>query len=146
MDIELKIDPTYTTPKLTIYTHELTPQLSELITKLSNDSMQLITGIKGESIFLLSPREIFCFFTENQKVFAKTQTGIFKIKSRLYEIENLVLDTSFVRISQSEIVNFSYVESLELELNGTIRLKLKNGDYSYVSRRYVSKIKSYLKL
>lgn len=146
MDIEVKIDPNYTTPKMTFYTSELTPEIADLIKKLSTKDTGLITGYKEEVIFLLPPDSIYCFFTESQHVLAQTKEGLFKIKNRLYEIEEMLSPPSFVRISQSEIINFSYVESLDMQLNGTIRLKLKNNDYHFVSRRFVNKIKTYLKL
>ena len=54
--------------------------------------------------------------------------------------------SSFVRISNSEIVNFGHVTSLDTSISGTISLRMTNGDKAYVSRRYVSKIKKYLGL
>ena len=57
------------------------------------------------------------------------------------------LDNSkFVRISNSEIVNLKKVKSLDLSFVGTICMELSNGTVSYVSRRYVSKIKKVLGL
>lgn len=146
MDIEVKIDPSYKTPKITIHTSEMTSELVDLMKKLSNDTTKMITGYKEDEIFLLEPEEIYCFFTEGQNVLVATRNGKYRVKSRLYEIEEQALHTAFVRVSQSEIINFKYVESLDMELNGTIRLKLKNGEYHFVSRRFVSKIRAYLKL
>ena len=146
MDIEIKIDPNYKKPKITIHTNEMTPELVDLMKKLSNDTTKLITGYKEEAIFFIEPEEIYCFFTQAQNVFASTKDGIYRVKSRLYEIEEQDLHVAFVRISQSEIINFKYVESLDMELNGTIRLKMKNGEIHFVSRRFVSKIRAYLKL
>ena len=59
---------------------------------------------------------------------------------RLYELEER-LDNRFVRISNSEIVNLKKVKSLDLSFVGTICMELSNGEVSYVSRRYVSKMK-----
>ena len=50
----------------------------------------------------------------------------------------------FIRISKSEIVNLKMVDSLDLSFIGTICIKLKNGTNTYVSRRYVKKIKQIL--
>lgn len=51
-----------------------------------------------------------------------------------------------IRISNSEIVNLKKVKNLDLSFVGTICMELSNGDVSYVSRRYVSKIKRLLGL
>ena len=53
---------------------------------------------------------------------------------------------SFVRVSNSEIVNLKRVTALDLRLTGTIRMTLTGGVTVYVSRRYVKKIKEVLGL
>ena len=67
------------------------------------------------------------------------------VKNNFYELEN-VLSEKFVRISNSEIVNFSKVQSLDFKIIGTIVLKFYTDRYTYVSRRYVKKIKEYLNI
>ena len=56
----------------------------------------------------------------------------------------LHLDHAFVRISNSEIINLKKVKSFDLSFAGTICVTLSNGQTTYVSRRYVSKIKQVL--
>ena len=51
-----------------------------------------------------------------------------------------------VRISNSEIVNLDYVTALDLSLAGTIRMTLDHSVNTYVSRRYVKRIKEALGL
>ena len=53
---------------------------------------------------------------------------------------------SFVRISNSEIINLKKVRNFDLSLSGTICVTLSDGTATYVSRRYVSKIKQVLGL
>ena len=47
-------------------------------------------------------------------------------------------------MSHSEIVNWKRVTALDLSLSGTIRVTLTGGVTTYVSRRYVKKIKEVL--
>ena len=47
-------------------------------------------------------------------------------------------------ITNSEIINFKMVESFDLSFSGTICVKLVDGTSTYVSRRYLSKIKQWL--
>ncbi len=51
---------------------------------------------------------------------------------------------AFVRVSHSEIVNWKRVTALDLSLSGTIRVTLEGDVVTYVSRRYVKKIKEVL--
>ena len=149
MDIEIKLSEEYSSTKVVVYTNKMTEKISNLvdvITKITGENIQTIVGTKDEEIFLLSLNDILTIYAENQKVFARSVNGIYRLKNRLYELENMFVGTSFLRISNSEIVNFDQVKSLDLSINGTISLKFKSGDKSFVSRRYVDKIKNYLGL
>ncbi len=53
---------------------------------------------------------------------------------------------TFVRISNSEIINLKKVTALDLTLSGTIKMTLQGGTVCWVSRRYVKKIKEALEL
>jgi len=66
------------------------------------------------------------------------------LRLRLYELEERLRPFSFVRISNSEIINLKRVRSFDLSLVGTICVTLSDGSKAYVSRRYVPKIKEVL--
>lgn len=146
MEVELKIDENCEAPKVVIYTRSVTPQITALVNQLSGDAPKRVAAFRGEEIFLVEPEDIFTIYTEGQKVFVGLSAEVYRLKNRLYELEELFTGTSFLRISNSEIVNFSKVESLDLSISGTITLRLKNGKTSFVSRRYMDKIKKYLGL
>ena len=63
-----------------------------------------------------------------------------------YEAEQRLAKCSFVRISNSDIVNLKKVKGFDLSFVGTICVSLSNGTVTYVSRRYVAKIKQLLGL
>ena len=75
---------------------------------------------------------------------ARLESETVTLRSRLYELEERWKGTSIVRVSHSELVNFDKVKSLDLSITGTISLRLTNGESTYVSRRYMGKIKDYL--
>lgn len=79
-------------------------------------------------------------------MYAETGNGTYSLRLRLYEVEQRLTSRSFVRISNSELINLKKVRSFDLSLVGTICVSLSNGAVSYVSRRYVSKIKQLLGL
>ena len=78
------------------------------------------------------------------RVFAVTDKGEYVLRLRLYEAEGRLDSRRFVRISNSEIINLKKVSCFDLSFTGTICVKLSNHTMSYVSRRYVSKIKKML--
>ena len=71
------------------------------------------------------------------------------VKMRLYEFEELAAKcgwTDFIRISNTDIVNFSKVTKLDMSLSGIIKVKFTNGKDTIVSRRYMNKIKDQLNM
>ena len=93
---------------------------------------------------LLEQEELYRVYAEEGKVFGVTQDGTYALRRRLYELEEQLDKKRFVRISNSEIVNLKQVKSFDLSFAGTICVALRDGTVTYVSRRYVSKIKQVL--
>jgi DNA-binding LytR/AlgR family response regulator len=146
MEVEIKIDEAFAKPKAVIFTRQVSPEVTAAVNRLSADVPQRLAAYRDEEVFLIQPDEVFAIRTEGQRVMACLESGTYRLKSRLYELENQFTGTQFVRISNSEIVNFDKVVSLDLSISGTISLRLKNGSKSFVSRRYMDKIKNYLNL
>ncbi|WP_234124335.1 LytTR family DNA-binding domain-containing protein [Clostridium hydrogenum] len=144
MDVEVKIDPAYTNPKVVIHTKEITKEISDLVSNLSKNTSKSILGFNNGEIFIINPDDVISIYSENQKILARCNNGIFNLKNRLYELEKEPPSSTFVRISNSEIVNFSKVSSLDTNITGTIILKFTTGEKTFVSRRYMEKIKNYL--
>lgn len=144
MRVEIKIDENCIFPKVVIYTNEVTSEVNELVKKLSEKQPFNLIGYKNEKLEILQPEEIIRIYTEQQKVFAKTDKDVFTLKMRLYEVEKKLSLAYFVRVSNSEIVNFKKVKNLDMGYSGTIGIIFKSGDKSFVSRRYVTRIKQYL--
>ena len=88
--------------------------------------------------------EILSAYSEGQRVIVLTGDGRYVVQKKLYELENELGDTNFIRISKSEIINIRKIKSLDMSITGTIRLVLKTGYETYVSRRNVAKIKEKL--
>ena len=141
MKIEFDIDEKYKESKVIICTNKITNEIQELLTKLNNEKNNKIYGNKNDKIFILEENKIETIYSENKKVFIRYENGeIFETKKRIYEFEENLSD-KFIRISNSEIVNFDKVQSLDFKIFGTIILNFYTEHKTYVSRRYVKKIK-----
>ncbi|MCI7085511.1 MAG: LytTR family DNA-binding domain-containing protein [bacterium] len=144
MKVEIKVDKSLTEPRVIIETNEITQEVSEIVKKLSEEKIGILTGFKQEQAEILEQSEIYCVYSSAKKVFAVTEKGEYALKFRMYELEEKLDKNCFVRISNSEIINLKKVKSFDLSLTGTICVKMKNGRVTYASRRYVSKIKQVL--
>ncbi len=147
MKVELKLDETIDETKVVIYAKELNNDLSDLINKLQFlEKKTKLIGYLKDKTYILDKDDIETFYAENNNIYARVRDQNYKIKQKLYELEEQLKGTSFIRISHSEIANFNKVESLEIQGSRLIILKFQSNQITYVSRRYVSKIKQYLKV
>ena len=146
MKIEIKIDENCTEPKIVIVTDRVTDQINEMVKKLSAEPSEVLAGFRDEQVTVLEPSEMDRFYASGGKVYAETKNGTYLLRLRLYEAEQRLGSSSFVRISNSEIINLKKVKGFDLSFAGTICVSLSNGTVTYVSRRYVAKIKQLLGL
>lgn len=144
MQLEVKIDSSYIEPKVIILTASMTEDVRILVGKLSEHAPQIISGSKDEKVEVLEQADLIRIYASAGKVFAVTKKGEYALRLRLYEIEERLPPSQFVRISNSEIINLKKVNHFDLSLTGTICVKLANGTVTYVSRRYVPKLKKIL--
>lgn len=144
MQVEIKIDSSCIEPKVIILTDSVTEDVNSIVKKLSEDVPQVISGSKDEKIEVLEEAQLIRIYANTGKIFAVTKKGEYTLRFRLYEIEKRLNPYQFVRISNSEIINLKQVQHFDLSFTGTICVQLSNGTITYVSRRYVSKIKKIL--
>lgn len=144
MQVEVKIDSAYAEPKVIVLTSAMTEEVNRLVKKLSEDFPKMLVGIRNDRCELLEQTEIIRIYAASGKVYAVTAKGEYVLRRRLYELEEQLAGSSFVRISNSEMINLKKVEHFDLSFTGTIYVKLSNQTSAYVSRRYVSKIKTML--
>ncbi|MCI8996104.1 MAG: LytTR family transcriptional regulator [Lachnospiraceae bacterium] len=144
MQVEIKIDSSCTEPRLIILTASMTEEVLSLAKKLSEHVPQILTGIRNDKVEVLEQSSLIRVYANGGKVFAATDQGEYVLRLRLYELEERLDGQKFVRISNSEIINLGKVKNFDLSFTGTICVKLADGAVTYVSRRYVSKIKKIL--
>ena len=144
MDFEIKIDEAYKLPKTFVYTDKITEEVLRIKSFALKNSESILIGFLDEKIKILNPAKIYRIYTENSKVFAESIDEKYLVKKRIYQLEDILKSKKFVRISNSELINLNLVDSFDLSYSGTISVKMKNNSKTFVSRRYVKKIKETL--
>ena len=134
----------FTEPKVMIWTAAVTEEVNRILDKLSENTPRILTGVKNEKIEVIEQGDLIRVYAQAGKVLAVTGKGEYTVRIRLYEIEERLNPGQFVRISNSEIINLKKVKNFDLSFTGTICVELVNGMTTYVSRRYVSKVKKIL--
>ena len=144
MQIEIKIVESCAEPRIIIVTNGVTDEVQEIIRRLSDERPTAIAGFKDGRVEILEPEEIYRVYAAKGKVVAETGRGVYIMRLRLYEAEQRLDSRAFVRISNGEMINLKKVKGFDLSFTGTICVALSNGTVTYVSRRYVAKIKQVL--
>lgn len=128
--------------EVVVYSREKTKLTEEIERIVENNAKELVGYIEREA-YKIGISEIFCFVAEDNNIYAITENNKFRIKKRLYQLEEVV-DDNFIKINQSCIVNVREIKKFDSSFSGVLKVVLKNGYSDYVSRRNIKIIKERL--
>ena len=114
------------------------------IVEFDKKSLETLTAYKDDIAKIVNVTDVFRIYTGNQKVYIQTHQGEYAIRYRLYELEAALDKKQFLRISNSEIVNVKKIRDIDLSIIGRICIRFEDNTQTYVSRRYIPKIKKSL--
>lgn len=132
---------------VTINTPELSDEIQNLIQYIStmNTVPNQIVATKNNEIYFVDLEKVICFFSQDKSNYVRTKKDTYKIKYKLYELEDLLKQKEFIRISNSCIINVKQVECFDTSMLGTILVKLKDNTQEKVSKRNVSQMMKFLR-
>ena len=139
MKINIELDKALEETEVLIRAAKMTEEVNGILKKL-----EMISGFAGDTLEILEQADIIRVYAAKGKVYAVTAKCEYLLRMRLYEAEERLDQTRFVRISNSEIINLKMAKRFDLSFSGTICVNLAGGQTAYVSRRYVAKIKRLL--
>lgn len=146
MKVSLNIDSGFKETKVIIECNEMDDSIKNIIDFIKGQDTRFLVGRVGEMQHILKPAEIHYFHTNSDTVAAVTAKGEFRLKEKLYELEEILPPSQFVRLSKSVIANLDELSRFEASFNGTLCVYFKSGAKEYVSRNYVNAIKESLKM
>jgi len=100
-----------------------------------------VTVIKNGITSLVPLEEIFYFDATDNKTYLYVEKDVFQCEKKLYELEQLLKETTFVRISKNCILNAAKVAEVKAHLNGKLEVKLINNEKVLVSKHYIRDFK-----
>ena len=150
MKIEIRIEKCEK-PYCVIHAQSETPAIQTIADKIRSmdetGRTAVITGWDGDYCIQIKQEEIFRIYSMDKKVYVETEKENLLLKMRLYEFEQLAENcgwTNFIRISNTDIANFSKVTALDMSITGVVRVNFTGGKTARGSRRYMTKIRSQL--
>ncbi len=149
MDIKVRtnISDKYEDIEIVINSPVKDEQVQRLENKIVSETMktiQKVIGMQGNDIFVINVSDIILFYSEEKNNFCKTKDGIYRIKEKLYYLEELLPKKDFIRISNSAIININNVKCFNTSIVGKMIVKFEDGTEEAVSRRRTSAIMRFL--
>lgn len=119
---------------INIECNEKQQEIESLIKHIKNyNNVVLVKKDDNSTIEEILCDDIVFFFSKDGINYCKTVKDLYKIKDKLYEIENLSIN--YIRISKNCIVNVQHIKNFDISETGKIKVNLDNGDFEFVSRR-----------
>lgn len=140
--------------QIKIETHESQEEIEIVIKCLNNDERierltQLIqqqflqlSGKKDDKHYLLYADDLFYVEAVNNRTFLYDEHAVYECEHKLYEIEVILQNTNFLRISKHLIVNISKIQFVRALFNGRFEATLMNNEKVIVNRHYAKQFKN----
>ncbi|USS85113.1 LytTR family transcriptional regulator [Fructilactobacillus myrtifloralis] len=145
MKVEFDLQSQFAHPFATLHAKRRDAELVKLATELEQwGKPRVLTGYQHQQAFAIPIADIRRIYTEAKAVYAETQTGKYRLQQRIYQLRAILPGHQFIQISSAEIVNVALIARLSLSRTGQYEVRLKTGQVSYASRRFVQKMKKEL--
>ena len=142
MKINTNISSEFKETSITINAPELTKEIQNLLQYVShiNEMPNQIMASENNKIYFIDLERVICFFSKDKYNYVRVKEGTYKIKQKLYELEDSLRGKDFIRISNSCLIHINQVECFDTSVLGTILVRLKDGTQETVSKRRVAQI------
>lgn len=144
MKVKLNIDPSLPEEKAEFWLKKMTARF-ERITKELDSEQDFLWCYRDGDAYEINFSQIYAIQIENEKTMICTQNQKYVYRGRLYQVQS-VLPNDFIMISRGTIVNYHFIDHLEIINTGNIDALLENGLRVQVSRRRIKDLKERLGL
>ena len=144
MKLETRKIPESEPEAVEIRYHWITDEIQEIISFVKSRQGQL-SALQDGKRFEVPVVDLFYAESVDDRLFLYTAADSYEIRMKLYELEDLLKNKCFIRVSRSMIVNLMKITSVRPALNGRFSAILKNGEEIIISRKYVPALKQVLK-
>ena len=144
MKVEFNIDPNLSEEKAEFWLKKMTSKIKRITNELTS-KQDFLWGYQDGDAYAIKFSEILVIQVEDEKTMSCTEGDVYIFKGRLYQVEKL-LPSNFVTTSRSSIVNYHFIDHLEIISSGNIDAILENGLRIQVARRKIKVLKERLGL
>ena len=129
---------------LEIRCHTRSDEGREIVAFVKSRQGQL-TGTADDRLYGVAVSDIYYIESVDNKSFFYTKNKVYESKQKLYELEELLGEKHFLRVSKSVLLNLMKVSAIKPALNSKFTAVLFSGEQVVISRKYVPALKKALK-
>ena len=130
--------------ELEIRCHEETEEVKDIVAFVKTRQGKLTGNFEGQK-YEIPVADVYYIETVDNAVFIYGQEKVYEAKQKLYELEGILREKYFLRVSKSLILNLMKIKSIKPALNGRYSAILQSGEEVIISRKYVAQLKRALK-
>jgi len=105
-----------------------------------------LTGHNERGTKRVEIRSVYYVETFGDDVYLVLRNGRLLTRSKLYQLEDMLKEKDFIRISKSHLVNIGKIKYIKPAINSKIELILNNDESVEVKRTYLKDFKDTLKI
>ena len=143
MRLILNERPELEKPEVTIAYSEMTASVKR-VADFIRSLEQTVLCKKDEEECSVPVGDIFYIESVDKKTFVYCEKEVYMCSLRLYEIEKMVEQAGFVRVSKSTILNIEQLKGVKTLVNSRLEAILSNGERVCVTRKYLKDIREAL--
>lgn len=130
--------------QVVVHCHDITEEVQEIVTFVRSRQGKLTGTIEGKQ-YEIPVTDIHYIESVDNKVFLYSSQKVYETRQKLYELEEILREKYFLRVSKSLLLNLLKVQWIKPALNGRFTAVLQNGEELLISRKYVPELKKALK-
>jgi len=124
---------------ITISVKHMTDSIVRAINILKSPNQ--LTVYLSNNAFPLAVSEIYYVESVDLKTFVYTEQAVYQAKLKLYEVEELLDKSEFLRANRQTIINIKKIKNIAPAGDGRFQATLTNGENVIISRQNVSAMK-----
>ena len=144
MEIQI-MEGHHDTVKVVIQCKKVSDDILRLKKHIGRFQTKLTAKMDQQTVFV-ELADVLYFESVDNRVFLYTTNAVMEVKERLYELEDMLPQEDFFRISKAQIVNIQQIKVLSPGFNRTLLATMTNGEQVYISRKYATDLRKLLSI
>ena len=129
-----------------VFNHSDIPRVSKMMDLIALGEELYLTGSNEFGQKNVESRNFNYFVVDGDDVYGVLGSIRLLIRMKLYEIEEMLVNKNFIRVSKYCLINIGKIDYIRTALNSKLDLQMKNGDHVEVNRSYLKEFKKALKI